>query len=452
MATIIKGGQVVLENDVKALDIAVEGERILALGENLPVKDADTVIDAAGRIVMPGIIDSHVHFNMKTASGGHNADDFVTGSACAAVSGVTTVVDFADPQENMTLPEALHARAKEANGNCYTDYSFHMEITNEYPIDFDEIALLPAEGIRALKIYTTYGKTELPAERLPAFFEAAAKANMITLVHAEDNAIILATRELFKATGRTQAKYHGESRPIAAEVSAIRSILPLAEKAGAQIIIAHISSGEGANLVAKARAAGQKVYGETCPHYLLLTDDCYQMEKPQRFIMTPPLRKSADNEQLWGRVISGDIDKISTDHCPFKLSDKIAIDSCFDSIPGIGGTETLLPLMFYEGYLKGRLSLLDLSNRLSLAAAKLYGLYPQKGVIAVGSDADLVIIDPDEEYTITADRYPSRAGYTVYEGRRVKGLPKLTMLRGEIIARGGKIVAGCKQGRFVKAQ
>lgn len=452
MATILKGGQVVLENAVQTLDIAVEGERILALKENLPVKEGDTVIDATGRIVMPGVIDSHVHYYMQTAKGGRNADDFVTGSACAAVSGITTVVDFAGPQENLTLPEALLARAEEAKGNCYTDYSFHMEITNECPVDFAQISLLPSMGIRALKIYTTYGDTQLPPERLPAFFEAAANAGMITLVHAEDNAIILATRELFKATGRTKAKYHGESRPIAAETSAIRSILPLAEKAGAQVIIAHISSGEGASLVAKARANGQMVYGETCPHYLLLTDECYQMENPQRFIMTPPLRKSADNEQLWAHVVSGDIDKISTDHCPFKLSDKIAVDSCFEAIPGIGGTETLLPLMFYEGYLKGRLSLLDLSKRLSLAAAKLYGLYPQKGVIAVGSDADLVIIDPNEEYTITADRYPSRAGYTVYEGRRSKGLPTLTMLRGEIIARDGKIVASCKQGRFVKAQ
>ena len=450
MATIIKNGLVVLEQQAAPLDIRIEGECIHALEPNIQPAPGDRVIDAAGKIVLPGAVDSHVHYHMPTATG-FNADDFTSGSACAVVSGTTTIMDFADPTLGKTLPEAMEYRLAEAKGASYADYSMHAELTGDYYMDLAQLTQLKRMGICALKIYTTYGSSEFPPERLPELFAEAKKQGMITLVHAEDNDVILRTRQQFEAEGKTAACYHAQSRPIAAETSAIRKILALAAQAEAPVIIAHISSGEGAQLVAQAQAAGQQVYGETCPHYLLLTDECYQREHPQFYIMTPPLRKQKDCDTLWELLCKGTVGMVSTDHCPFTVEDKLSRQGCFEAIPGIGGSETLLPLMFSEGYRQGRLTLNQLAERLSTQAAKLYGLYPRKGVIAVGSDADLVLVDPEQEYTITASLYPSKAGYTVYEGHKAVGKPVLTLLRGQIVAQDGKVIAAKPQGRFVPA-
>lgn len=430
-------------------DVRIENGRFAAIEATIAPAAGDTVIDAAGNIVLPGAVDSHVHFHMPTPIG-FNADDFTSGSACAAVSGVTTVVDFASPIQGQPLSAGFAARMNEAIGNCHVDFALHMEITGDFPMDLSQLPALKEMGARALKIYTTYGSTEFPAQRLPELFQTAAALGLITLVHAEENSIILDTREQFVQAGKTGARYHSQSRPIAAETAAIRRILRIAADAGAPIIIAHISSGEGASLVSEARKSGQEVYGETCPHYLLLTDARYDEQHPQRYIMTPPLRTAQDNQALWKLLAEGMLDTVSTDHCPFTMEEKLSRAGCFEAVPGIGGIEALLPLLFTYGYGAGKLSLERLAHVLSTAAAKLYGLYPRKGAIRVGGDADLVLVDPEAEYTFCAADYPSKAGYSVYEGMRLKGKPILTMLRGNVIARDGKVV-GAPGGQFVKA-
>ena len=449
MSLLIKNGLVVTETEVLHADLLIEGERIAKIGAGLP-DTAGTVIDAAGKIVLPGAIDSHVHFYMKTAAG-RNADDFRVGSACAICGGTTTVVDFAGPVEGAGFAQSLRLRKAEAYGRIHTDYALHMEVTGEFEQDYGDLASLLPEGVRALKIYTTYGDSRVPDEKLPALFKKASELGLAMLAHCEDDEMVMSLKREFIAEGKTQARFHGDSRPVEAETKSIGKIMALAHEANMKLIIAHISSGKGGELVQAARARGWDVSGETCPHYLLLTDERYSGKDPQRFIMTPPLRKAEDNNQLWKLVESGDIGVLSTDHCPFTLADKLSKEGCFEAIPGIGGCESMVSLLFSEGYAKGRLSLTDLASRLSTQAAKLYGLYPKKGVLAEGADADIVIIDPDVDRTLSAKAEHSNAGYTVYEGFSVKGKPVYTILRGEIAAKDGELATTQCRGQYVKA-
>ncbi len=446
MRRLIQGGLLALEDGAQVADILIEGETIAAIGQNLGA--ADAVIDARGLVVLPGAVDSHVHFYMETASGGRNADDFLAGSAAAVAGGTTTVVDFASPVEGKSYAEAARLRLAETGGRVHTDYALHMEVTGAFPQDYAGLSELPAMGVHALKIYTTYGATEIPRARLPELMLRASELNMVLLAHCEDDAIVRQTRARFLAEGKTAPMYHGDSRPIEAETRAIADVIAAAEAAGTKLIIAHISSGAGAALVRAARARGVDVHGETCPHYLLLTDDCYRMPEPQRYIMTPPLRKAADNEMLWDCLISGDIGLVSTDHCPFPLADKLRENTCFEAIPGIGGVQSMPALLFSEGCKKGRLSLPALAARIATDAAKLYGLYPKKGAIRVGADADLAIFDPDAVHTLGAQHELSRAGYTVYEGRSVTGRVRYTLLRGALAAVDGR-PAGEPRGRYL---
>ncbi len=449
MSLLIKNGLVVTEQEVLHADVLIEGERIAKIGAGLP-DFAEQTIDAAGKIVLPGAIDSHVHFFMKTAAG-RNADDFTQGSTCAVCGGTTTVVDFAGPVEGMSFADALKVRRAEADGNIHTDYALHMEVTGEFEQDYNDLASLLPEGVRALKIYTTYGDSRVPDERLPALFQKAAELGLVLLAHCEDDDIVTGLKKEFIEEGKTQARFHGESRPIEAETKSIEKIMALAHEAGLKLIIAHISSGKGGELVRAACSKGWDVSGETCPHYLLLTDERYCGEQPQRFIMTPPLRKAEDNQKLWGLVESGDIGVISTDHCPFTIADKLSREGCFEAIPGIGGCESMVSLLYSEGYAKGRLTLTELASRLSTQAAKLYGLYPKKGVLAEGSDADIVIIDPKAQRTLTQANEHSTAGYTVYEGFAVSGKPVYTIRRGEIVAENGNLMAAECRGQYIRA-
>lgn len=453
MAVLFKNALTVLENEVKLLDVRTEGEFIAAVAENIAPAPGDEVIDCSGKTLFPGVIDSHVHYYMRTGTkSGRTADDFLSGSVSAACGGVTSIVDFATPQEGMTLSEAMQARMAEAAGYSHADYTFHMEMTGAYEIDLEELAPLYRQGFRALKIYTTYGRSEYPVEKLPALFRKAGELGFITLVHAEDDGIVAARRKEFLAAGKTAAKYHGASRPIEAETASIRHILALAKEADAPVVIAHISSGAGAALVSEARANGQRVYGETCPHYLTLTEECYRGDAPQRFIMTPPLRFPSDNEALWQCLIHGGVDKISTDHCSFTLEEKLSKEGCFEAIPGIGGSETLLPVLWEEGFRSGRLSLVQLAEKLSLNPARLYGLYPRKGHIAPGADADLVLIDPDRETVVRASQMHSKAGYSVFEGKRIRGAVLSTMRRGRFLLKDGAFTQEPPAGKWIPAE
>ncbi len=450
MAMIIKNGTVVTENGARLVDIRCENGKITEIAETIDRTADDEVYDAKNKIVMPGVIDAHVHYNMKTKTG-RTIDNFETGSLSAAFGGITTVIDFASPQKGLKLLDALKAREAEARGHSFVDYNFHMEITGHYEIDFEELCELPSYGINSLKIYTTYGDTELPKGRIPALLKKAKELGLFVIVHAEDNEIILAYKEQFIKEGKTKPSFHADTRPPQAEVKAIREVLEMAKQQEAKIYIVHVSTGEGCEIIREVQARGQDVLAETCPHYLLLTDESYQASDAQKYIMTPPLRKKSDNETLWESIKEETISCVVTDHCSFHIDDKLKGDSCFDAIPGIGGSETLLPLMFSEGHRKRDLPLEKLAALLSTNPAKIFGLYPQKGVIAKHSDADFVIIDPHKKVVIDGKNLHSAAGYSVFDGFETIGYPVATILRGEYICRDGVQIKNTPGGVFVKA-
>ncbi|HHW06026.1 MAG TPA: dihydropyrimidinase [Clostridia bacterium] len=448
MALIIKNGTVVTEEGVVQADILVEGERIAAVGRGLTAAGAE-VIDASGMVVLPGVIDAHTHYSLLTR-GALTIDDFTSGSLAAACGGVTTFIDYADPIEGKPLAEGLRARRAEAAGKACIDYHFHMCLYGERPWSQAELENLRQEGISSLKVFTTYEASRIPYHHLENLLVDAHAQGLLVTVHAEDDDHVRAVGEKLKEQGLTAPAYHGKSRPGAAEVKAVADVIALAEKRGVPVYIVHVSTGEGAAVIAAARARGVKVYGETCPHYLVLDDSCFQRDFPQQYIMTPPLRTGRDNEMLWQALAGESLQVVATDHCAYTLKQKEA-DTCFTTLPGIPGSETLLPLVFSEGYQKGRLTLAQLAAYLSTNPAKLFGLYPQKGVIRAGSDADVVLVDPNRDQLLTGEHLHSKAGYTPFHGLKVKGYPVMTISRGRVVYQNGRFVGEPGWGKFIKA-
>lgn len=451
LALIIKNGYLATEEGIIKADLLIENEKITRIASNIFVEPMDEVIDASQKIVMPGIIDAHVHYNMKTANG-RTIDNYETGTAAAAFGGITTFIDYASPIEGKSLLDSLKIRENEAEGHSYIDYNFHVEITGDFPQDFNQLKDLKEYGIQSLKIYTTYGSTQLPDNDIPALLMKAKENNMLVTVHAEDNDIVTSLKQRFITEGKTTPEFHGDSRPVEAETSAINKVLAISKEIDVPIYIVHVSTGEGVNIIKAAREAGQRVYGETCPHYLLLADDCYRGPEPQKYIMTPPLRKMENQNVLWGGLAEGTLQCITTDHCSFHINTKLSGKSCFDVIPGIGGSETLLPLIYSEGVRKGRISIEHMVNLLSTNPAKMFGLYPKKGAIKVGSDGDLVIFDPDREVTLRGRELHSAAEYTVFEGFKVTGYPIMTISRGKVICRDNRLTAKEPSGKYVSGE
>ena len=451
MALIIKNGLLVTENGLLNKDMLIDNEKILMIEDFILPKPEDEVIDAESKIVMPGVIDAHVHYSMKSSTG-RTIDNYESGTISAAFGGVTSFVDYASPIEGKSLLESLKEREGEAKHHSYLDYSFHMEITGEFNQDFNELLDLREHGISSLKIYTTYGDTALQENKIPFLLKKAKEVNLLVTVHAEDNEIVSNIKEKFIKEDKTSPSYHGESRPSEAEATAIEKMIEMAKEAEAPIYIVHVSSREGAENIRNARASGQRVYGETCPHYLLLTDACYKGEEAQKYIMTPPLRKKQDQEKLWQSLEDGTLQCITTDHCTFHIDQKLSSKSCFETIPGIGGSETLLPLLYSNGVCSGKLSLEKFTQLVSTNPAKMFGLYPQKGTLKVGSDGDIVIFDPTKEVILKSTALHSAAEYTVYENFEVKGYPIMTISRGVVICKDDKLMVSKPIGKFIKAE
>ncbi|MEN6593745.1 MAG: amidohydrolase family protein [Clostridiaceae bacterium] len=446
----IRGALCALPDGVRTCDIVISDGRIASIGR-FDTPEGAEIVEAGGFVALPGAVDSHVHFHMPTANGGFNADDFLTGSTCAVCGGTTTVVDFASPVEGASWTEGVRRRRAEADGQVFCDYGLHMEATGAFEQDITRLHELVDAGVRVLKIYTTYGADQYPREKLPALFAEAKRLNLRILAHCEDDEIIRKTKIRMLASGQTGAALHAQSRPEAAEIAAVRELIGLAEQTGAELIIAHVSTGEAGLLIKKARKRGVNVYAETCPHYLLLNETLYAEKEPQRFIMTPPLRTERDNGILWELLASGDLGMASTDHCPFSLEQKLTEPTCFEAIPGVGGCENLVSLLFSEGYQKGRLNLTQLAKRLSGEAARLYGLAPEKGALAVGADADLILIDPNAPRVLTSSEEHSNAGYSIWEGFRVGCTVRRVYLRGELVSLDGEPV-GSPNGKYLFAQ
>lgn len=451
MHLLIRGGTVVDEKGLNEADVLIIGGKVTEVGRRLVAPQGVEILDASGKFVLPGIIDAHTHFGMKSRNGIITADDFYRGSASAACGGVTTVIDYAEPLPGQSLKEAAKQRRLEAESSIAVDFSLHVVIPDLDGDRASELEALLHYGISSYKVFTTYEGLQIKDRDLRRLLQLARELNTLVTVHAEDDQVLQDARHRLIQQARVSPGYHAASRPAEAEGRAVESMIRLADETGVLIYFVHISTGAGCRAIGRARAAGQRVLGETCPHYLLLTEELYQRPDAQKYIMCPPLRKAEDNWMLWESLQSGVLQVVATDHCAYTWDQKRSARTCFETPPGIPGSETLLPLLYSEGVARGRLTLPQLVALLSANPARIFGLYPRKGGLAPGSDGDAVILDPRKEVVLSAKNLHSAAGYTPFEGWRVQGYPETTILRGKIVYHRGYFTGIQGGGRFVAA-
>src|ERR1700716_2409653 len=454
--TIITNGRVVTASDTYASDVAIGNGKIVAIGQSLPPENASRIIDAAGMYVLPGGIDVHTHLDMPFG-GTTSSDDFETGTRAAAFGGTTTLIDFAIQYKGQTLRTAFDAWMKKAAGKAVADYSFHCIITDLADAQLEEMNALVREGVTSFKLFMAYpGVFMLDDASIFKAFRATSKNGGLVCMHAENGGAIDVIVQQALAEGKKAPKYHALTRPTTAEAEAVSRAIALAEMAGAPVYIVHLSCNEALEKVREARDRGLPAYAETCPQYLYLSLE--NMEVPgfegAKYVFTPPLREKWHQEKLWQGLARDTLQVVSTDHCPFcfKEQKELGKDD-FTKIPNGGpGIEHRLSLIYTGGVHGKRFSANRFVEIVSTAPAKLFGLYPRKGPIAVGSDADLVIFDPNHEETISAKTHHMRVDYSMFEGIRIKGVPHTVLSRGRKVIDSGKFVGRPGSGQFLRRQ
>lgn len=453
MKTLIKNGRIVTAVDDYEGDILIEDGKISVIGASLDIK-ADKTIDAKGRLVIPGGIDPHTH--MELPFGGTSAsDDFETGTRAAAYGGTTTIIDFAVQYKGQSLAQAVDAWHKKADGKTSIDYGFHL-ICTDLPDDrLPEMRSMIQEGVTSFKLFMAYPGVFLvdDATIFKAMRMAGEKGGLVCM-HAENGVVIDAIVKEAIAQGKTAPKYHALTRPTKAEAEGVHRAIALAEMAHAPVYIVHLSCDDALIEVTRARDEGVPAYAETCPQYLFLDYSVY--EKPgfegAKWVMTPPIREKWNQEKLWRGLQGNDLQVVSTDHCPFCMKEQKELGkNDFSKIPNGGpGVEHRMSLIYNGGVVGGKISLNRFVEITSTAAAKIFGLFPRKGTIAVGSDADIVIFDPNAEMTISAKTHHMNVDYSAYEGFKVKGVTKTVLSRGDVVIEDGKYVAKPGRGQFLK--
>lgn len=454
MRTLIKGGRVVTAVDDYIADVLIDGETVVAIAHDIQVQ-ADKTIDATGQYVLPGGVDPHVHLRMPFA-GTETIDDFTSGTAAATRGGTTTVIDFPLQPRGKGLIETLDKwHDFLANDEPMIDVGFHMIVSDLSDGKLKEVSTLVNEGVTSFKLFMAY-KNSLMADD-DTIFEAmcaAGENGMLTMMHAENGGVIDVLVRRALAEGKTGPKYHETTRPAKAEAEAVHSALALADIAEAPVYIVHLSAEESLEHVANARKAGQQAYAETCPQYLFLDNSVYDLPdfEAAKYVFTPPARAKHHQESLWRGIASNNLAVVSTDHCPFCFADqkRMGIDD-FSKIPNGGpGVESRLQLVHDGGVGSGRITLNRMVDILSTTPAKLFGLFPRKGTVAVGSDADIVIFDPQRKETLTVEAQVSKVDYCCYEGREVTGSPTVVLSRGEVVCENGIVVGRAGRGQFIK--
>jgi dihydropyrimidinase len=454
--TLIRNGTVVTATDTYAADVGINGGKISAIAAQLPIENAGRVIDAAGHLVMPGGIDVHTHLDMPFG-GTTSADDFETGTVAAAFGGTTTLIDFAIQYEGQTLRQAFDTWMKKAHDKAVTDYAFHCIITDLGAAQLEEMGQLIREGVTSFKLFMAYPGVFMldDASIFRAMSQAAKHAGLICM-HAENGGAIDVIVQKALAEGKRAPKYHALTRPTTAEAEATSRAIALAEMAGAPVYIVHLSCNDALEKVREARDRGLPVYAETCPQYLYLSLENFDVPgfEGAKYVFTPPLREKWHQEKLWQGLALDTLQVVSTDHCPFcfKEQKELGKDD-FTKIPNGGpGIEHRLSLIYTGGVHAKRFSANRFVELVSTAPAKLFGLYPRKGTIAVGSDADLVIFDPDEQQVISAKTHHMRVDYSMFEGIQITGVPKTVLSRGLAVIDSGKFVGRPGAGQFLRRQ
>lgn len=450
MKYLFKNGTVVSGRGTRRADVLVENEKILQVGRNLsdPLARA---IDVTGKLLMPGFIDAHTHFDLDVCNT-TTADDFDSGTKSAIRGGTTTIVDFACPNKGESLHHGLYLWHRKADGKCWCDYGFHMTIDDWNAEIEKEIDDMYAAGISSFKMYMTYPAMMIGDEAMYKALKKLKEKGGICGVHCENSGVINALIEEKKAAGKMGVSSHPETRPDFLEAEAVSRLLRIAQAVDIPVVIVHLTNAATLAEVTAARRRGQKVYVETCPQYLVLDDSVYYNEdfsRAARYVCAPPLRKPEDSRALWAGLRKGDIQTISTDHCAFTLAQKDAGRGDFTKIPGgLPGVEARGELVYSFGVTTRKISLATMCKVLSENPAKLYGMFPRKGVIAPGADADIVVYDPQADHILRAEDMVSRAGYTPYEGFVTHGSVSQVWLRGKLMVENGHVI-GEQEGQYI---
>jgi dihydropyrimidinase len=456
MDIIIQNGTIVTEDKIFQAEIGIRGEKIAAIGKNIPKSSSATVIDATGNYIFPGGIDAHVHFQLPIGNGLVSKDTFASGTKAAACGGITTVIDFATQQKGESLVTAIQRRKDEADRQVCIDYSLHCAITDWNDKTKKELAALVKLGIPSFKFFLVYGDRGWKADDAILFsaLEESKRLNAHVMVHAEnDDLVNLLTARYSSPKLRNQygAYALALSRPNYVEEEAVFRTIKWAEVTGGNLYIVHMSTREAAAAVEQAQQRGIKVYAETCPQYLLLTDAVFKQKNGHLYGTCPPVKSNKDNRALWQGLADGTVSVVATDTCSFDTNQKSKWNGDFRRIPyGMPGVETMMPLLFSEGVLKNRIALTQFVQLTSTNPAKLFGLYPQKGNIRVGADADLVIFDPQKKGTISAATLQTDCDWSPYEGKKIIGSPIHTLSRGRIIAQNNNFIGKPGHGHFIK--
>ncbi|MCC3864815.1 dihydropyrimidinase [Terrisporobacter petrolearius] len=444
---VIKNGTIVTASDTYKGDIGIKDGIIVEISQNL---ECDNVIDAAGKLIIPGGIDAHTHLDMPFG-GTFSSDDFESGSKAAAIGGTTSFIDYSIQPAGGTLADAVSIWKEKGSKSC-VDYGLHVAITKADENALAEIPTMVKEGITSFKVFMVYDAMRVNDAAFMNILEKSKEHGALVGVHCENYHVINhRTKQLLEA-GKTEPKYHAVSRPATCEGEAANRAITLAKLTNAPLYIVHNSCEESISRIKEAREAGLPIMGETCPQYVMLSEDNY--DEPgfngAKYVMSPPLRSNKNWDYIWQQLKDGVIQTVATDHCPFFMKQKELGKDDFTKIPNGGpGIETRMSIMLSEGPKHG-LSLNKVVEVTSTNVAKIFGMYPKKGTIAVGSDADLVLYDENKEVTLTKDVLHENVDYTAFEGIKVNGYPVMTLSRGDVIAKDGEYIGENNRGEFIK--
>ena len=446
---VIEHGKVVTPSGETKVDLGIRDGVIVTLG-NLGGMAADRRVDARGLLVLPGFIDPHVHLDDFDPSTGLKAPDNIYPlSRAAAFGGNTTLIDFAFPKGDQSPLQALEARRASVDPAVAVDYGVHVGVFADDPVSLADLAALPDYGVSSIKLLMIRPPMTDDFVMLNVM-QAAARSGMLVMVHAENAALLAGSQTRLEQTGQLSVHDFPRAHPALAEIEAVQRAILLAGHAGAGLYIVHISSGPAVDQIQAAQRLGRQVLGETATHYLTLTDSIYNHSKGANLVCGPPIRSAQDQARLWQGVQDGTIQTIGSDHCGYSQEQKLSAREDFRSIPkGIAGVETRATMLYSKAVVRGRINLARFVNLTATNPARIFGLYPRKGILAPGSDADICLFDPNYSWTITSSELHFPWGYSPHEGEVVHGKPRTVILRGEVIVQDDEFLGGPGQGTFL---
>ncbi len=451
---LVRGGWVVLPTGTVEADVLVEGEKISAVASNTTDAGLDREVNAEGCYVLPGGVDPHLHTNQELGEY-TTLDNFAEVTRAAALGGTTTIIDFAIPPHQKDSPlQTFNERLKEASALAHIDFNLHATLTHVNAEVLSEIPILVDSGTRTFKMFTVYRDVVMVTlDEILTALEKIAEVGGLALIHAESNYLVEWATDRLVRGSQTSAEFHPESRPAVCEVDAVQTIANMLRVTDAMGYFVHVSTPEALEIIVNAQHEGVRVWAETCPHYLVLDEGVYKSPKGALYVCSPPLRSPAQVDELWRRLLLGEVSLIGSDHCCYDTEQKVRHADDFQLMPnGLPGIQTRVPVMFSEGVMKRGLPVERFAELVSTIPAKMNGLYPRKGVIQPGSDADLVVLDPTRQSVVDPDALAMKTDYSPFEGLEVQGEVRDVIARGNLIVEGGRFVGEDHHGAFVQSE